>query len=170
MPTLTGTYASPDRSWEKPRTFCIYRVTKKNIEKNPAQAITWVASAAARPLIRKIDSGTSGWARRCSLTSERGHQHGRSGQPADGAARTPALVGRLHQREDQQQHAGGDQHRADRVETARHRPAVDRPSGSGTPRTTPAPHIGRFTKNTHRQPNSWVSSPPSSTPPPRPAR
>ena len=32
MPTLTGTYESPDSSWVKPRTFCMYRVTKKNIE------------------------------------------------------------------------------------------------------------------------------------------
>ena len=32
MPTLTGTYESPARSGEKPRTSCIYRETKKNIE------------------------------------------------------------------------------------------------------------------------------------------
>jgi hypothetical protein len=47
----------------------MYKVRKKNIDRNPASAISWVTLAAARPRTRKIDSGTSGFLLRCSLTT-----------------------------------------------------------------------------------------------------
>ena len=48
----------------------MYRVRKKNIGKKPAKATIWVASAAATPLTRRIDSGTSGLTTRSSLATK----------------------------------------------------------------------------------------------------
>jgi hypothetical protein len=45
-------------------------VRKKNIGKKPAGATICVASAAATPLTRRIDSGTSGLATRSSLATK----------------------------------------------------------------------------------------------------
>ena len=85
-PMVTGMYAAPAWIGERPSTSCRYSVTKKNIDKNPAWAITWVASAAPRPGILKIDSGNRGFARRRSHAATR-----------TAAAASPAMVRGLPQ-------------------------------------------------------------------------
>jgi hypothetical protein len=48
----------------------MYRVRKKNSETKPAKAIIWVASAAASPLMRKIEKGNSGSRWRSSVSTK----------------------------------------------------------------------------------------------------
>jgi hypothetical protein len=45
-------------------------VRKKNIERKPASAMSWVTLAAASPRTRKIESGTRGFLLRCSLITK----------------------------------------------------------------------------------------------------
>ena len=47
----------------------MYKVRKKNSETNPAKAIIWVTSAAASPLVRKMEKGNSGSRRLTSMTA-----------------------------------------------------------------------------------------------------
>ncbi len=39
----------------------MYKVKKKNVASSPAIAMSWVTSAAARPLILKTENGSSGF-------------------------------------------------------------------------------------------------------------
>ncbi len=60
----------------------MYSVRKKNIGKKPASATICVASATATPLIRRIDSGTSGFRTRSSLTTKAARTASETASPA----------------------------------------------------------------------------------------
>ena len=130
---------------------------------SPANATSCVVSAAARPLTRKIDSGSSGLRLRCSLTTNAASSTSAPVSSADRARRAPALVRRLHEGEDQQQHPAG-------------RRGWRRGSRSPQPRAMPLTAISQkippstssaasgLTNITQRQPGPSVSRPPRSTP------
>ena len=79
-------------------------------------ATSWVASAAATPLTRRIENGTSGLRDAQLVDKERGQDHGRAGEPGDRAPRAPADVRCLHQRVDEQQHAAGHEEGTEGIE------------------------------------------------------
>jgi hypothetical protein len=60
-PAVSGRYAAPVCRGEKPSTFCMYSVRKKNMDRKPATPTSWVTSAAASPLIRNMESGMRGF-------------------------------------------------------------------------------------------------------------
>ena len=81
--------------------------------------MSWVTLAAARPLIRKIENGTSGLLARRSLADEGGEERRlRAASPPIVLGSAPADVGSADERVDQQQHPGRDEHRAGEVEAA----------------------------------------------------
>src|SRR5215469_8312983 len=82
-----------------------------------------MASAAARPLIRKIDIGTSGLARRCSLARKAAMS---TTEPAN-----PPTVQVAGAAAEQQETAVGDQIAADHPLQVLHREAQMRPDGRG---------------------------------------
>ena len=88
--------------------------------------MTCVASAAASPLMRKIENGKSGLLLRRLVDGEGGQQDGGADQRADRARHAPALVRGLDDRVDEQQHPGGHQHCAEHVEVGRARAVVGR--------------------------------------------
>jgi hypothetical protein len=122
-----------------------------------------VASAAARPLTRKIDSGTSGWARRCSLTTNAAISTAEPAsppmvrpvpQPTSGVFTSVKISSSMLAV-------------TSTAPTASKPPGTDRPWSAFRIRNAPnstSAASGRLTKNTHRQPNSWVSSPPKNNP------
>ena len=108
----------------------MYSVRKKNIAKKPANAISWVASAAASPLTRKIENGNSGLRLRRSLTTNAASSTAAAASSPIVCACAPADVGRPDQRVDEQQHPAGAQDRAASVEVGERGRAARRPASS----------------------------------------
>ena len=66
MIAVTGRKPRPTSSESKPSTFCRYRAPRKNIPYIPATISACTMLAPVRFRERKIRSGTSGLAARCS--------------------------------------------------------------------------------------------------------
>src|SRR5262252_3569340 len=142
----------------------MYRVTKKNIEKKPAKAISWVTFAATSPFTRRITNGTRGLRLRNSLTANAPIRTADPAsvemvwaepQPTTGArtseytsSDTPAVIST-----------------APWVSNVEAWLLAPRSLGSSAsaPATTRT-QIGGFTKNTQRHPGPWASRPPKKTP------
>ena len=142
----------------------MYRVRKKNIARKPANAISCVASAAASPLMRKIDSGSSGFLLRRSLTTNAASSASAPASSAIVRAAAPALIGRLHERVDQQQHPAGGEDRSEEVEVPRAARGGGRRGSAGRSPTSTSTAASGLTNITQRQPGPSVSRPPRSTP------
>ena len=142
----------------------MYRVTKKNIEKNPVKAISWVRSAATSPLTRRMAKGTSGLRLRSSLSANPIIKTADAASDEDGLGGSPA-----------------DDRRPDEAVTSSSMPPVTSAAPCGVERRSlalapavfgisasapavTATQIGGFTKKTHRQPGPWEITPPRNTP------
>ena len=141
----------------------MYRVRKKNIDRKPAKPTSWVTSAAASPLIRKIDSGTSGLRLRCSLTTNATSSARRrrarpscARRPSRGPGPSPARRPAAACRRSPARRRGGRSSRAARGAGRRDQRGRCRPS-------TSTAAIG-LTNSTQRQPGPSVSTPPRKTP------
>src|SRR5580704_18004552 len=94
----------------------MYRVRKKNIEMNPAVAITWVTSAAASPFDPEDGEGKQRVCPAQLVDSEHGQQRAGCGEFGDGSGRAPADVGGPDDRVHEQEHPASGQDGSAKVE------------------------------------------------------
>jgi hypothetical protein len=132
---------------------------KKNIDRKPAWAMTCVASAAARPSIRKIRERDE----RITLPSLGHHEchqeHDGAGELGDRAGRAPAGPGRVDDRVDQEQQAARPERRTGQIEvTTRGGLAivVEKPE-----RSDDHEHRDRHVDEEHRTPTGPLRQDPS---------